>query len=76
MVVQPVADLKFTVKEPDQQKEQKEGQDGFRNQRVKVLWRRARGWGDRGGGSVQAVDEGEGLRIRHFRKEKFHLDSA
>lgn len=76
MVVQTVADLKLTVEEPDQQKEQKEGQDRFRNQRVKVLRRRARGWGDRGGGGVQAVEEREGSRVRHCRKEKLHLDSA
>lgn len=57
VVVQPVADLKLTVEEPDQQKEQKEGQDGFGDQRVKGLRWRTRGWGARGRGGFQAVEE-------------------
>ena len=42
MVMETVADLKFTVEEPDQEKKQEEGQDSLWDQKFKRPWRRVR----------------------------------
>lgn len=38
MVMQAVTDLKFTVKEPDEEKDQEKGHTGLRAQQVLWVW--------------------------------------
>lgn len=38
MVMETVADLKLTVKEPDQEKKQEEGQESLLEQTIKGSW--------------------------------------
>lgn len=68
VVVQPVADFKLPVEEPDQQEEQEEGQDGLGDQMVKGLRRGGRGGSDRGGGGVQS-EGGNNGGVRRAEEE-------